>query len=108
MIDSKSVRTLKAARAKVEAGWTQRAAARDAAGQAVGWSEPKACSYCSMGALWLVSDGSADRAELWLIWVLQRRNAGHSVISFNDDRNRTKDDVLKLFDDAIELAKGAE
>ena len=108
MTDSESVRALKAARAKVEAGWTQRAAARDASGQSVGWTEAKACSYCAMGALWAATEGSAHSAELWLIRVLQSRNAGHSVISFNDDRNRTKDDVLKLFDDAIELAKGAE
>jgi len=106
-MSEKTVELLKAARAKVEAGWTQGSAARDADGLKCGWSEGRACSFCAMGALWRVA-GGAELPEA--TGILERALdgvgawPGMSVISFNDSPYRLKEDVLKLYDVAIEIA----
>jgi hypothetical protein len=106
-MSEKVVETLKAARAKVEAGWTQRSAARDADGLQCGWADASACSFCAMGALWRVATKAhLSEATDILERALDGAGAGPgmSVISFNDSPYRLKEDVLKLYDVAIEIA----
>lgn len=50
-MSEKVVKTLKAARAKIEAGWTQGTAARNAEGSRVNFHDPSACAFCAMRAL---------------------------------------------------------
>jgi hypothetical protein len=96
---------LKRARTLVESGWCQKAYATDAVGQQVRPEDPTAVAYCIRGALRaqeadtdLDALNDADRA-------LERR-AMRGIAGFNDQQGRTKDEVLTLFDRAIDDVKG--
>lgn len=96
---------LRAAKAKLAAGFTQRAGARDERGVEVNHNDPRAVSFCSLGALHRVAaerfgyDGAAVEAAQERL----ERVMGRSVPSFNDSRDR--DTVLNAWDQAITLAE---
>lgn len=96
---------LRAAKAKLAAGFTQRAGARDEHGVEVHHHDPRAVSFCSLGALHRAAGERLDY-DGNLIEAAQEhleRVMGSSVPSFNDSRDR--DTVLNAWDRAITLAE---
>lgn len=88
-----------AARAKIAQGWCQKALGRDKYGHAVTSLDPRAESWCVIGALVAAAGRNVDpvpaaaRLELGL--------TGRAVSRWNDTKGRTQEQVLKLFDDTI-------
>jgi len=91
-----------AGRERIAAGWSQCAMAEDKDGIAVDVTDPTAVSFCTLGAL--VASGLAELdAELVLhsaLPIAYRRD--FLVSEYNDSTERTKDDILALYDRAIE------
>lgn len=101
MPDTRAV--LVAARALIERGWTQRAAARNEAGLPVSYRSETATCWCLSGALRVSSNGS-DQRWLDVLAFMRTMTPRHSVVAFNDDPDTSQSDVLALFDRAIERA----
>lgn len=77
-------------------------------------SEDAFC-FCSIGAVEKALDGEDYSPEYvnalnCLNLVVKQKNKKNcdTVSSFNDKSSTTHDDIMKLFDDAIDLAKGQE
>jgi hypothetical protein len=88
-----------------ECQWTQGANARDARGRAVSDTAPDATCFCLVGGMnrVLKPDDGPDR-------YLELKDALTScgvpdLVMFNDQRGRTKEDVLTLIESAIERKK---
>ena len=88
---------LRAARQRVELGWVQGMAARDARGFPCNTRSAKAVAWCMDGALCAVYDDLNDyvAASNTLVATVG------SVAGFNDFRFRRKAEVLEAFDMAI-------
>ncbi len=104
---------LKQARVLLENGWTTGKTARNSAGEEVSFRDPSACSFCVLGAVWRVGGYVAplggDMEELVRRVIRTRVPLGsHAPGTYNDAEGRTKEEILSVIDDAIELAKGAE
>ena len=88
--------------------WVQGPYAVDDYGQPVDHDDPEACAWCALGAIWAVSDwegvdyGAAN--DLLNKLPVVRRHCGIHML--NDEDDTTHDDILAVFDDAIELAIG--
>lgn len=93
-----------------EQHWCRRHFARDKHGAAVPYASAQACQFCSLGAVYAVEEADGyegmHSATEWLDKVANR--CGATMISFNDSRTTTHADVLRVFDEAIQLAKEAE
>jgi hypothetical protein len=106
MTDTIRTRTLTAltkARACVDAGWTQNAYGRTEEGKGTGYADPAAVAYCMVGALYHAmpneeSYGIVTPALDALIAVAGTQQ----LIRFNDHPKRTKEEVLAVYDRAIE------
>lgn len=88
-----------------ERRWTVRSLARDKYGNSVPVSSPGATCWCSAGALSrvILENGNNDATVYTRIKDLLRKAiSGESYVAFND--SRTHEEVLKMFDKAIELA----
>jgi hypothetical protein len=99
----RTVRLLQESKARVERGWTQVVMARDAAGGLVAaWSEHAVC-WCALGAL---RAGSLDSsvAEMFLSRALPAEAMRENVAAWQDEPGRQKEEVVALFDRAIEIA----
>jgi len=95
-IEPEVVRHLRAARQYMsEHGWIQNAS-RDMHG-----------NVCTMGAIYATTPNEIQlrtRLHQSLVLALDAKlGFGCSVAAWNDLEGRTKEDVLKLYDDAIEL-----
>jgi hypothetical protein len=92
-----------AARAKIEAGWTQHEFARDVDGNSLGLHPKridfsKAACVCMSGALEAVgAEGHVDG----LAYEALRAHTSVILSTWNDDKRRTKEEVLAVFDKAI-------
>ena len=102
---------LRRARARVAAGWCQRAYARNASGRKCVMSSPAAARFCLVGA-YLVRHGT--RTENGKISRLLHRalpgsrpNHYKDPVVWNDTRGRRKAEVLRVYDRAIKLAAEA-
>lgn len=97
------IRRLTAARALLEAGWTQAAVARTARGVACRWESPRAVSFCAIGAVARVTDDEGVRQTCWfrLRFAMEDRPPP-LLAAFNDSHSR--EEVLALFDRAIAQA----
>lgn len=83
---------------KDEARWTQDAFARNPGGRSVHSKAEDACAWCSVGAVRQVSAFEEwDDAESALT-----KAAGMVITAYNDDQYRTHDEVLRVFDKAIQ------
>jgi hypothetical protein len=103
---------MKARALLVERGWCQGAMARDAAGQSVNYDDPRAASYCSVGAVYAASGWPAENltalAMLRQPWHLKPAAMvrlalavdGDHVARLNDNAE-TIDEVLAIIDKAI-------
>ena len=86
------------AKALVEKGWTQEVSARDDYGYHVEPTDSNACYWCATGALQAV----LPRNVLFSDYCdLLTREAPCDIILFNDDADTTKEDILKVYDEAI-------
>lgn len=107
----KPVTLLKRARKLINKGWCQRASARDAFGRPRDAKAKDAASYCILGALCAAdfnSGGSSDAHKTslnGLFRIIDRKNEGlYGLSGYNDTTGRTKQEILSLFDQAIEEA----
>lgn len=107
------LKNLIAARTRIEKGWCQKRFARDSNGEGVGAHSPKACSWCTTGAVYVVTTSTLDvfyalNALTETLNVSGRTLRGmrpdamyYSLGVWNDKEGRTKEEVLALFDKAI-------
>lgn len=98
----------------IKKGWCQNAGARNKNGCSVSARSPEAVSYCMDGALYKTLNPYIDvdnkltislRGRLYINAILRSKNYLHSLITFNDTEGRTKEEVIDVFEKAIELAK---
>lgn len=89
-----NVEFLKAVRAIIEKGWTQRVFARDAQGKPVSSGSKEAVSHCVVGAARAVGDIARLHSIMW-------RDI-YNIPEWNDDPRRTKGEVLAMLDKFIE------
>lgn len=87
---------LKAARAKIEKGWSQGAMARDASHNSVPETSPAAAKWCAVGAI-----HSIALTEDCKCMLVENLCGLGSLSSFNDAEGRTQAEVLVVFDHAI-------
>lgn len=98
-MDTSTIDLLRKARALIEQGWSQGCGAKDANGFPVSTSSQEATSYCAIGALEAAGDLSFGH---WR--ALEALRAGlpeASITGWNDARDRTKEEVLDLYDRVI-------
>lgn len=100
------VRTLQRARSIVAAGWAQGAWAIDTRGNKVISEHPTAAKRCAASAL--VLGGWDDCQFSTAVRFFQKAIGTQFIGQWNDTPGRTQKEVLAKFDEAIELAKGAE
>ena len=102
---------LRRARDRVANGWTQHYAARDVDNVPCGAKDDRAASFCAFGALWadgdvaggLASVAAYTRLTNELQPAFDKRHNG-DLAKWNDDPERTKDEVLAAFDAALAVA----
>ncbi len=91
------------ARAKIEKGWCQHSEAQGADGCSVSPDSAEAVAFCILGAIpghVIPLLRTALRARLGCPpWIPV------SLAHYNDATERTKDEILSLFDEAITLAE---
>lgn len=103
------VSMLRQARSFIERGWTQRYYAVDEHGEKAWACGSDAARWCIRGA---VIASAAEREDFTIrhkvySYLVQGSGNEHedSITSWNDDPNRTKEEVLAAFDRAIALAE---
>lgn len=86
--------------------WTKGVGARNSKGEWINVFSKDAACFCSIGAIMNVCENISIRLETYKIL----RNSfpsifnNYTVASFNDSYATTHDDVMKVFDKAIEAA----
>ena len=112
-----AVASFELARELVEHGWTQGAYVRSPAGWAVPIHARAVRRVCAAGAIdrvgWVLDLTLTEREELRALAISElgigdetARNA-LALERWNDDPDRTKDDVLALYDRVLERARNA-
>ena len=89
------------AKAKIEQGWCQKTDAKDKFGNFVSADSYAAVCWCSEGAIISVV-GLNNQAEDTMDILRFITNCG--IVKWNDAPERTKEEVLELFDKAIDKA----
>lgn len=86
--------------------WCKAAMARTEEGIKVEPDDPRACRWCSYGAIRKVCGElrSIDTEEL-ISGVCQLRTGGYGFVTFNDRSGTSHKDVMDLFDAAIARAE---
>ena len=87
------------ARGLIEKGWTQKVGSRDIDGNVVFAKDSRASSWCASGAIWAVLPEDVLYSDYT---DLLTRQALCDITQFNDDPNTTKNDILEIYDKAIE------
>ena len=88
----------------IEKGWTQGVRARDRAGEPAPAGDPRACSFCLLGAFARTcEESSVDSSNgrlraLLALWTAKATAKG--IAAYNDEPGRTKEDVIALIDKA--------
>ena len=81
-------------------GWCQHSSAKDRHGDPVGWDDPRAASFCILGALAKAYNGSTmSPVEMKLRYVLNE-----CVVAWNDVPGREEEDVINV----LKFAEGPE
>jgi hypothetical protein len=92
-----------AARGYLDKGWTQRHTARYPNGIYCNPSDPKAVSFCMLGA---IEAGRAMLGETYSACCVLTDHVERLIpvqtVLWNDDPSRTKEEVLAVFDDLID------
>lgn len=100
------VERLKKARSLIVKGWTAGQYARDIHGKPVLENSEEACSWCAVGALHATEGDSfhlITRDHPLMIALKKGAFYADSVSAYND--SHTKEDVLSLYDSAIQIAE---
>lgn len=85
--------------------WCQGASARDAIGFDVSPTDPTACQWCALGALWAEPAADWEEPRALLRQAARQLHGGASgVARLNDDARTTHCDVMAIYDRAIVLA----
>lgn len=99
------------ARALLAQGWTQHHNARDKKGNPVPAWAPQATCYCLEGAIICVAEGESHSTLVFAERILRKQidEEGFSPVypslaTWNDDPERTQEEVLKLADRCIKEA----
>lgn len=93
----------------IKKGWTQNAFARNEEGFSVTPDGKDATSWCLTGALWLVVRGNKNPKEyygdvpLTVHNLIKNLGLRESAGVWNDDPNRTKEEVIELLQKAVIL-----
>lgn len=97
---------IRAARARIAdpKNWTECASARDAQGRAVSSINPKACSWCALGAVLSVSHGKGN-AELVALETAVDQLFPDQVFIAGVNDNLGHAAVLQMYDAAIAAAE---
>ena len=90
------------AKVLIEKGWTQGVAARNDYGFIVHPTDPKACEWCATGAIRAVAMGDSETREI-AIYLEDFIELKSTLVSFNDNVNTTREDILELFDRVIKV-----
>lgn len=101
----KATAALKAARELLTNAehWTKESSARKADGTACHVMNENAKCWCALGAL------ERSGANTYYIHrALDKLRINNTISAYNDHAKTTHDDVLKMFDVAIELSESAE
>lgn len=77
--------------------WTQEAAARDITGEWVSPPSATAVCYCSLGAIEKCYPNDYYRMRRKLEKYLEENYGDHRVVRWNDDSERTYEEVLQVF-----------
>lgn len=85
--------------------WTQGMFARDEYGTPVPSISENACSWCSAGAVIKVANNIYVAISLF---ALLEKSISRAIAPFNDNPESTHEDIMNMFDKAIELAKAEE
>lgn len=101
---------LQAARKKIEdpANWTKHAPARDSDGCLVDPKNSHATCWCTVGAFYSVTPDYDDFLKTVKFVNTILPDVYEKISDFNDHPETTHDQVLSLFDRAIEKAKPEE
>lgn len=91
-------------RSLLDAGWTQGAFARDRDKNAIGSRDDRAVCWCYQGALYAAMPASRMSWEP-IESLLHEVTEVDYLPNYNDDKKRTKAQVLESVDKAIKLAK---
>ena len=75
-------------------GWNQHELALDKTGRLVSPADNRAVSWCALGAIMAVYPLNAS-AEL-SYWRRLTNRVGGNIVSWNNDENRTQDEVLAV------------
>lgn len=90
-----------AARRRIANGWVKHEYAVDKDSERVEPQDPEAVSFCMIGAIW----AEGGEAELLIPFLPESFPQGF-LADFNDDPYTLKDDVLAVYDRAIEEEAG--
>jgi hypothetical protein len=94
------------ARPWIDKGWCQQWLSVDARGRACDTLGGKAVAWCAIGAVTKVTDWPAagNEALRYLAQAIGKGDATNDIGIWNDDPDRTKEEVLEAYDRAISLA----
>lgn len=110
---------LRTARGYIAQGWTQHNVARDAQGDPVTVDSPRAKSWCMLGSVmlamrntdWGETNDWRKRVHNRLVDAMLTADPSAtgctSLAQYNDEPGRTVDEVLAVFDTAIQQAEAA-
>jgi hypothetical protein len=113
---NKHVKVLQDARELITKGWTQKVYARLADNAPIHFFNKDACSFCMVGAIYrcnvaIVDNGTTDNYYnyygIQYLWTALGFNGESQLTEWNDIPNRTVDEVLTVYDNAIVLAEKA-
>lgn len=88
------------ARERIARGWAQGNFAYNAEGDRVGSSDPEACKWCVVGAIYATTDRPFLRQDAMSAVAVHSKTGALPI--WNDAPERTQADVLAAFDRAIE------
>lgn len=102
-IQARTLAALTKARGFIVQGWTQKAYGRAPDGAGIGYATAGAHAWCMVGALYHAmpneeSLGIVLKAQL----ALEAAADTKKLIKFNDTPGRTKEEILAVYDRAIE------
>ena len=104
-----TVELLKSMRSKIASGWTQGCCARNRGGFPVVPYSDDACQWCLIGSM-TAEKGSVGQwearrdAHRILTELIHNRNETLDMAKYNDADGRTREHILELIEEAIQVA----
>lgn len=103
MTKEQIVAKLEEARARIEKGWCQHVYALGPEGKGISARSPRASAWCPDGALFSRDTESGTEAYVYFARAVHEANPGWSIWEWNDAPERTKEQVLAMFERAKAL-----